>query len=171
LRSQDAGDALKALGAALRKETGALPGSPDGLPEGLIGIAVDNTTQTVFVVVDPTVFSVEGLQRQLQDVVDNRFRNKADAFPVQISASCNSASDLLRAYPALQDKMPSNVVAVPPDSGLIGLGLDPHSSTWNGTLYRGAPGAIATDEALRAEFGTLITVDWADEIPAAFAGA
>lgn len=142
--------ALEAIGAELKEETGAEPGSPDGLPNGLIGIAVDNVSQTVFVVIDPVLFpDAAGLQQRLQDIAST-------AFPVAVSASCNSAADLLKAKSVLDAGSWHPAATKVPHA----WGLDPYTSTWNVTFDSSTPQAKEVAHALAAELGSLVTIDW-----------
>jgi hypothetical protein len=153
--------ALESFGGELEKETGALPGSPDGLDKGLIGIAVDHTTQTVYVVVDSALFPVEGMQARLQGLVDAEFKDRAEeAFPVRLIESCNTAAELRQAGATLDAQ------AWHPAVKRVAhiWGLDAYTSTWKVTFDETDPEAAAVADALVKELGPLVTIAWTEGI-------
>jgi len=79
----------------------------DQLARGLVGTALDHTTQTVVVVVDPDRVDQNQLRQRLQRVAADGHSQSGGRLPelrVDVRAGCSSAEDLLRAESVLSSR-------------------------------------------------------------------
>lgn len=122
------------------KQLSAQYGSANGwLSQGIIGVALDDGSRRVIVVVDPSQVDVSALQTRLADAASG-------GTPILVQAGCHSASDLAEAGSFLANTQLGNA----------SFELSPYDSTWHVFLSKGA---VEVEDRLSSRFGNLVHVE------------
>jgi hypothetical protein len=142
-------ESFQAVGEAVADEFGESMKEAGGSPlsRGYVGTAVDDTTESIVIVVDPSLVDMQRLESELAAA------SGPGGVHVRVEASDVSAPDLLAAEQVIRAR------DWHPDAFKVGMALhlDPMACRFNVTFNR-------TDErvghALQARLGDLVHIDW-----------